>query len=92
MQRPPTTKQINAIRTKGLTWHDVALLIDGAPLDSKSNEIISHVLDGLTAKLAAERIEEASRTVEKVRGRPGGQPTSVGDILATSGGVNGGPR
>lgn len=91
MKRPPTTRQIDAIRMKPGVWHDVALLIDAAPTGAKSNDIVKHVLDGLTVMIAKERLEEAQRAVEKVRGQPGGHPTKAADVLATIG-VNGGPR
>lgn len=91
MKRPPTAGQIGALRKKPGTWFDVALLIDGSPPVAKAGEIISHVLDGLTAKLATERLEEEGRAVEKVPGKPGGDPTKVGLIIASVD-VSGGPR
>lgn len=90
MKRPPTPKQIGAIRMKPSTWREVALLIDGAPAGAKASDIVKHVLDGLTAEISAERLEEAQRATEKERGRPGGSPTRIGDILPGLDGIGGG--
>ena len=82
MKHPPSKLQIAAIRAKPRVWLDVALLIDTAPAGAKAFEIVNHVLNGLTAKIAAEHLEEARRVVKKEPGRPGGEPTKVGDALA----------
>jgi hypothetical protein len=70
-------------------------LVDEAPAGAKAAQVVSHVLDGLSAELSEERAEEARRSAEKVRGRSGGSPTKVGDTLASTLaniGVNGGQR
>lgn len=91
MKRPPTPRQIGAIRMKPSTWREVALLIDGAPAGAKASDIVKHVLDGLTAELSAGRLEEAQRSTHKERGRPGGSPTRIGEILPGLNGIGDGP-
>jgi hypothetical protein len=88
---PPTTDQLGAIRMKPLTWDVAADLVTRAPARAKASQVVSYVLDGLTAGLAAERLEEAREAVNKVPGQRGGGPTKAGDILAAIG-PNGGPR